>query len=198
MKVIALYNEEDLLARIVMGDESAFVTLFHHYKDKIYSVALRLTESTFIAEEVVQDIFLKLWLKRDALSMIKDFESYLFIMARNQVFSALKKSARQKQLADDLALEIPTSENATYNALFGQECEKIIGEAVDLLPPQQKQIYLLSKEQELKREEIAKLLQISPDTVKAHLSKAIKRIRAYRNSQLGTHFFWLVFLFLKD
>lgn len=197
MKIGALHNETELLAQAAAGSEKAFATLFHGYRDKIYSVAMRLTRSTFMAEEVVQDIFLKLWVKKESLSDIQDFEDYLFIMTRNHVFTALKRVARQQQLVDDLQLEMPSSEDSTYNRIVNQELEQILQQAVELLPAQQKQIYLLSKEQEMKREEIAKLLRISSETVKTHLARALRHIRAYSKLKLEITISWLL-LFLVN
>jgi RNA polymerase sigma-70 factor (family 1) len=186
VKTEALHNETELLVQAASGSEKAFAALFHFYRDKIYSVAMRLTRSSFMAEEVVQDIFLKLWIKKETLADIQDFEDYLFIITRNHVFSALKRVARQQQLVDDLQLELPSSEDSTYNGIHNQELEEILQQAVALLPAQQKQIYLLSKEQEMKREEIAKMLRISSETVKTHLSRALRHIRAYSKLKLET------------
>ncbi|WP_332369800.1 RNA polymerase sigma-70 factor [Spirosoma telluris] len=189
---------EDQLARIANGDEQAFTRLFHQHRNKIYSVALRLTESTFMAEEVVQEVFLKIWLKRASLLDIKDFDDYLFIVARNHVFSALKRTARQQNMEEAWMIDSPAFENSADCELLTKEYEAVIQQAIDLLPAQQKQVYLLSKEQELKREEIARLLQISTETVKTHLSRAMRHIRAYSIAKLEIQLFWLLlFLLLK-
>lgn len=197
MKIEALHNEAELLTQIAAGSDTAFAALFHWYRDKIYSVALRLTHSTFQAEEVVQDIFLKLWVKRESLVAIACFEDYLFIMTRNHVFSTLKRMARQQQLVDDLQLELPSAEDTTYNRMMDLEIEEILHQAVELLPAQQKQIYLMSKEQELKREEIAKTLRISSETVKTHLARALRHIRAYSKLRLDLTISWLLFFLLN-
>jgi RNA polymerase sigma-70 factor (family 1) len=197
LKVEALHNETELLAQAASGCEKAFATLFHGYRNKIYSVAFRLTGSEFLAEEVIQDIFLKLWVKKETLPQIQDFEDYLFIMTRNHVFSALKKMARQQQLVDELQLEMPSGENTTYNRIMDDEIEQIVRQAVELLPAQQKQIYLLSKDQELKREEIAKMLRISSETVKTHLARALRHIRAYSKLKLEITISWLLFFLVN-
>jgi RNA polymerase sigma-70 factor (family 1) len=193
----ALHNEEKVLIQIAAGSEKAFAALFHWYRDKIYSVALRLTHSTFLAEEVVQDIFLKLWVKKETLTEIDDFEDYLFIMTRNHVFSTLKGVARRQQLVDDLQRELPLGEETTYNRIIDLEIEEIVHQAVELLPAQQKQIYLMSKEQELKRDEIAKLLRISSETVKTHLARALRHIRAYSKLKLDISISWLLFFLIN-
>ncbi|MCF0074407.1 RNA polymerase sigma-70 factor [Dyadobacter sp. CY261] len=197
MKIDALHNETELLTEIAAGSEKAFAALFHWYRDKVYSTALRLTHSSFLAEEVVQDIFLKLWVKRSSLSEVVGFEDYLFIMTRNHVFSILKRMARQQQLVDDLQLEMPVAENTTYNRIIDLEIEEIVHQAVELLPAQQKQIYLMSKEQELKRDEIAKTLRISSETVKTHLARALRHIRAYSKLKLEITISWLLFFLVN-
>ena len=191
------YQEAEILAQIAGGSEQAFATLFHKYRDKVYSVAFRLTESTFLAEEVVQDLFLKLWIQRGKLSEIKSFEDYLFIMARNQVFSALRRIALQKNLAENLSITLPQSANSTYEDICNTEYDQMIRTAIDQLPHQQREIYILSKEKELKRDEIAQLLHISPETVKTHLSRAIRHIRAYILPRMDIWSTWFVLHFLN-
>ena len=197
MKIDALHNETELLTDIAAGSEKAFAALFHWYRDKVHSAAFRLTHSSFLAEEVVQDVFLKLWVKRETLLEIAGFEDYLFIMTRNHVFSALKRMARQQQLVDDLQLELPVAENTTYNRILDLEIEEIVHQAVELLPAQQKQVYLMSKEQELKRDEIAKKLRISSETVKTHLARALRHIRAYSKLKLEIPISWLLFFLVN-
>jgi RNA polymerase sigma-70 factor (family 1) len=197
LKIDALHNETELLTDIAAGSEKAFAALFHWYRDKVHSAAFRLTHSSFLAEEVVQDVFLKLWVKRETLLEIAGFEDYLFIMTRNHVFSALKRMARQQQLVDDLQLELPVAENTTYNRMLDLEIEEIVHQAVELLPAQQKQVYLMSKEQELKRDEIAKKLRISSETVKTHLARALRHIRAYSKLKLEIPISWLLFFLVN-
>lgn len=192
-----LHGLEKLLLRISEGDEQAFSCLFEMYKDKIYSVTLRLTESTSQAEDAVQDVFLKLWLRRENLVNIIDFDNYLFIMARNEVYSAFRSAIRKQQLSDVLAYTTPVSDNSTFSTVIEKEYAQVLEEAVNRLPIQQRQVYLLSREQDMKREEIAKALQISSETVKTHLSRALRHIRAYSMSRLDIQLSWLYFFFLR-
>src|SRR5678810_238059 len=84
-------NEKELLALIAKGDEIAFSKLFLQFKDRIYSIAFKLTKSTIAAEEIVQEVFLKIWLKRANLTDIENFSAYLFIITRNDVYKSLKQ-----------------------------------------------------------------------------------------------------------
>lgn len=175
---------EEML-RIANGDEQAFSGLFHRYRDKVYSVAFKLTGSSFIAAEVVQEVFTKVWTRRETLPGISDFESYLFIMARNCVLTSLRRTARQQSTESDWNLMVNTTEKSAESRLIADEYTDLLREAVDALPFHQRQVYLLSQEEEMTRSQIAELLQISPETVKSHLARASRSVRAFCASRLG-------------
>lgn len=174
-----------MLEGVARGDEAAFAGLFHRYRNHVYTVACRLTDSPALAEEIVQDVFLKIWIKRDTLPGIRDFRSYLFIVCRNHIFSALKRLARRQGAIEEFTSLLPVSENPTEHYLAEKEYGEILRQAIDHLPPQQKQVYYYCREQGLKREKAAELMQIAPETVKAHLAKANRFIRAYCLSRFG-------------
>ncbi|MEO8415935.1 MAG: sigma-70 family RNA polymerase sigma factor [Ginsengibacter sp.] len=173
------YNENELIELIAKGDEFAFSTLVTNYKNRIYSIAFKLTKSTVIAEEIVQDVFLKIWLKRDTLPGIQNFGGYIFIITRNDVYKVLKEIAQNYRvtlLTDEhqLLTKLDTSdfvEEKEYNLLLQK--------AVERLPNQQKQVYKLMKNEGFKRNEVASQLDLQPETVKFHLAQAMKNIRAF-------------------
>lgn len=190
-----LHGIERLLEHISQGDEQAFACLFDMYKDKIYSVTFKLTESTSQAEDTVQDVFLKLWLKRETLTNIIDFENYLFVMIRNEVYAAFRSTVRQKKLSDELTHIRPVFDNCTFNVVMEKEYTQVLEEGVNRLSDQQRKVYLLSKQTDMKRDEIAKVLNISPETVKTHLTRAIRHIRAYSMSRLDLQLAWFLIFF---
>ncbi|GAA4444403.1 RNA polymerase sigma-70 factor [Ravibacter arvi] len=167
------------------GNQEAFSHLFYAYKDKVYTVALRLTEASVLAEEVVQEVFIKLWVNREALAEVRSFDDYLFIVTRNYVFAAMKKIAHRQRTEVSWRDIAPTSENLTENTLLNQEYEVVLQNAIAQLSPQQRQVYLLSRDQNLKRDEIAQMLNVSPETVKTHQARALQSIRSYCAAQLG-------------
>lgn len=174
-----LENETVLLARISAGDEMAFGIVFNHYKNRIYSIAFKLLASTSIAEEIVQDVFLIIWLKRADLADIKNFSAYLFVLTRNNVYKALKQNARyyKSQILseeDQLLMH-----NDTENSVMEKEYNLLLQKAINRLPLQQQKVYKLMKEQGLKRAEVANLLDIHPETIKSHMAQAMRSIRAY-------------------
>ena len=180
MPDVSQYNEKELMTLVSRGDELAFASLFEHYRNRIYGIAFKLTHSTTIAEEIVQDVFLKIWLKRADLMEIQNFSAYLFIVTRNDVYKVLK------QIARDFKTTLLTDENqslannaSTADLLVEKEYSLLLKKAIDRLPNQQKQVYTLIKEQGLKREEVAGLLHLQPETIKFHLAQAMKNIRAF-------------------
>lgn len=185
MNTESFNDEKDLLRRISEGDEAAFTQIFHRYRNKIFTVARKLTESDTASEEIVQDVFLKIWLKRDKLPTINDFASYLFIIARNHTFTYLKQLARAEKMQHGLQENLPVVSLSADAMLLDKNYEAILQKAINRLTIQQKKVYQYSKEEGLKREEIAEKMGLSPETVKIHLGNAMKIIRAYCITKLG-------------
>lgn len=172
--------EKDLLQRVAQGDQSAFTQLFHRYQRRIYDIAVRLTHSTTIAEEMVQDIFMTIWLRRSELEQIRDVEAYLFIVARNEAYRTLKSlSTRRARLRELEEEEVTLFHDHVHQQLQEKEYALLLKQAVDCLPYMQKQVYHLIKERAFKREAAAEQLNIRPETVKRHIAQAMRNIRAY-------------------
>ena len=174
-----LHDEKYLLSLVARGDGAAFSRLFAFYRDRVYSVAYRFTHSHYVSEEIVQDVFMKIWSKRKELPEISNFAAYLFIVTRNDVFRVLKKMARESRvLRLDEAPQMQLH-NEPSDRLAEREFDSLLHAAVEQLPQQQKTVYKYVREQGMKREEVAQLLRLHPETVKFHLSQAMKKIRSF-------------------
>ena len=188
---LSLHNEHELLQLLKVGSEHAFAKIFNHYKGRIYSVALKFLKSPIGAEEIVQEVFLKLWLKRTELEEIRRLDNYLFILARNLILDRIKKlsyeSASKMEQFRFAGME-STIEDSDH-LLRQHQCQQIIKDAVDGLSKQQKQVYIYAKEQYLSHEMIAERMGISKLTVKTHMAKALQSIRHY----LEIHLHYLPF-----
>ncbi|MBO9635924.1 MAG: RNA polymerase sigma-70 factor [Chitinophagaceae bacterium] len=172
-------NDKELLLQIAAGDETAFSVLFDRYKDKLFTFLFRLTGSADAAEDLIQNIFLKLWTSRESLEEIEHFTAYIFRMGRNMMLNDIRKNARESLLLAEIKKEMATEQHSLSDPCDISELRQKLQEAVNRLPPQQKKIYQLSRESGLKREEIAAMLAISPSTVNNHLFQALKSIREY-------------------
>lgn len=173
------YNEQELIQLITQGDEQAFTKLFDHYRNKIYGVALKLTHSTTVAEEITEDVFLKIWLRRGVLNEIENFSAYLFTIARNETYKILKQIAKNYKIVLLAENHEAISHENSEDSLIAKEYNSLLQKAIDKLPHQQKQVFQLIKQEQLKRNEVAEILHIQPETVKFHLAQAMKNIRAF-------------------
>ena len=188
-------NKNELLTSIGEGDEAAFTEFYLQHRKRIYTVAFKLTHSNSVAEEIVQDVFLKLWLKRADLRDIQYLNSYVYIVTRNEVYRVLNQIARNYKTVllteDDQSL----ATNDSSDPLMEKEYHLLLQKAINQLPSQQQQVYRLMKDQGLKREEVAKLLEVQPGTVKFHLAQAMKNVRNFCILHLGLFIGFMIFLF---
>lgn len=174
-----LIDEKKLLTLLAEDNEAAFAELFTYYRNRVYSIAFKLTRSVALAEETIQEVFLIIWLRRNMLNDVQDFNAYLFIVTRNHVFKVLKQIARNYKINGVILESQAVGHNDTEDNLIGKEFSLVLKNAIDLLPNQQKQVYKLIKEQGLKRDEVANEMKLRPETVKFHLAQAMKSIRTY-------------------
>jgi RNA polymerase sigma-70 factor (family 1) len=172
--------DKELLHQIAAGDERAFTRLFEAHRANIYTTALRITRDTGVAEEILQDVFLKVWLKREELPEIQNFSGWLYTIAQNLTFNACKKIARENQrlapIKEEEEFQVHLNAEDVY---LEKEFVGILQKAVDRLPEKQRETYLLIKEQGMKREEVAFKLDVSPETVKSNLEQAVRSVRAF-------------------
>ena len=190
--------EQDLLKRIADGDEAAFRELYDRSWNRLYSFAISWLKSGILAEDVVQDIFLKLWIRRAELNAIKNADNYLFILCRNAVLNLMEKNAVRQKGGEEIAssLESPLLPDA---ALQLKEMKTTINQLVEKLPTQQRLIYKMSREEGLTHDEIAQRLGILKETVKNHMVRALNTLRknADPGNTLAMLFFWMLEMTLK-
>lgn len=170
-------TDKYLILSAAQGSQSAFVVLFHRYKSKLYGYTLRPTGSEMLAEDIVQDVFMKLWADHVSLGSIEHFGSYLFRMSRNHVLNHFKRMAHETAILSEMFRDGEQGSNNVQEMLAAREVEEVLQSVVDTLPPQQRAVYHLSREEGKSHEEIAELLKISPNTVKNHIVQAMATIR---------------------
>jgi RNA polymerase sigma-70 factor (family 1) len=191
-----LNTEQELLQQIANGDTTAFEKLFLKYKDPVYSFAFHFTRNESAAEEIVQEIFLRIWLRREALPGIERPEAWIYTLTRNLSFDFLRKTATEEAFKNGWSQQTPHF-TTTQEEIELRQYKSFIHEAVQQLPPQQKQVYQLAKEKGLKYEEVAEQLGLSPNTVKSHLGTAMKSIRRYLEQHMGDAMILIILYGLK-
>ncbi len=183
--IAALDNENELLLLVAEGDERAFRQLFDHYWNKIYSVTLTLTKSAALSEEIVQDVFLKIWLKREQLPSVEKFDAFLFTVARNHIYNELRRKTMEQPFVEHLEQHFLESSALPEQVMLVKETKLLIDKAVQQLPEQQRAVFELSRNEGLDYNAIAEQLGISRSTVKNHMTKALQFLRQYLNTHRG-------------
>lgn len=174
-----LPDERELFLRVADGDQVAFEKIFHHYTAFLYPFLINKTKSHKQSEEIIQEVFLKLWDKRESIVLIENYRSYIFMMAVNQAYSYFKKIALDKKLQQHVWQTVSSHQNIVNDLVDAHETETLINKAIEQLPPAQKKIYLLSRQKGLSHEEIAAELNISKGTVSNQITSALQFIKKY-------------------
>jgi RNA polymerase sigma-70 factor (family 1) len=173
-------------------DREEFTLLFKEHHKVVYAFALKLTRSESLAEEIVQEVFLKIWVKREDLSVVENFKAYLSRVTRNHSYNVLRDMAQATLAETHLKFEMTEITQNTQHTIDYRDASEFLEKAVNQLPPQQKLIYTLCHKEGLKYEEVAKRLNISPATVHSHMKQALRTIRAHFKKMNAL----VIFLFL--
>lgn len=172
-----LQNESEILRHVSEGNELAFREIFNHYSSRLYNYTFRITDDEELSEEIVMDAFLKVWCNRQGLGEIIHFDSYLYTLVRNRAFNAIKRRAHEAVIISRLSLNNSEYQDTTEETVIYNEYQHILSQAVNQLPPQQRIVFSMSRDEGMKYEEIANHLNLSKNTVKAHLKKALSTLR---------------------
>lgn len=186
-------DEKELLQQVADGDEKAFTQLFDRYQNKVFSHALTFMKSGEEAEEMVTDIFMKVWNRRSDLPLIENFKSYLFILGRNHLVSAIRKKVMTTvETNTDQWYEDILQPDKQYHF---KETHQIIMQGIEQLSPQQKRVFKMSRLDGLTYDEIAERLAISRRTVKFHIILALNYLREYARNNHLSYLLVIIFLF---
>jgi len=170
-------EERDLLLKIAVGNQQAFRLIFDAYKNKVYSYANRYLKSKESAEEVVQETFLKIWLKKENLTVVENFGGYIRKIAVNLTLDSLRALAAENKTTDFQKVVWREQDNGTEDAIMRKDAQSYIDQLLDKLPKQQGLVYRMCHIEGMKQKEVAEILHIAPATVKVHLREALKTLR---------------------
>lgn len=184
-------DERSLSEAVAAGDEPAFERLFRSYLNPLARYVYGYVHSWEVAEDIVHDVFLELWLRHRKLGPVRDIRAYLYAMARYAAMDYVRHQAiesrhRRPHVAPGtIMLDAARPPDAEQQVLAG-EAAALLHRAVDALPPRQREVILLRWERQASYEEIGAALGISPKTVDAHLQRAIENLRQMLPSSLSS------------
>jgi RNA polymerase sigma-70 factor (ECF subfamily) len=182
-----ILDERTLFDQIAQGDESAFETIFHRYTTKLKPFVLGFVKIDAVADEIVQDVFLKVWLNKKNLAQVKEPNAWLYRLASNAALNQLKKQAVEYRNLKEIMANSKPNANETFEKLTAKQLQELIHEAVQQLPERRKEIYLLTREQGLSHKEISEKLNIAPYTIKNQVMAAMKQIQEYILKNSGVY-----------
>ncbi|HEX9563312.1 MAG TPA: RNA polymerase sigma-70 factor [Gemmatimonadaceae bacterium] len=171
-------GDAELVRRIRAGDERALGAVFRSHYAGMASFVQRFVRSPDVAEELVQDVFLKLWTKREHLAEIETLRTYLFRAARNTALNHLRRVKLERRWQDEQGMvDDPPAAFAADEDASEQEVALAVQQAINRLPPRCREIFLLSRDGGLTYAEIALSLEISVKTVETQMGRALKSLR---------------------
>lgn len=179
MSVITVYNENLLLVQLSQGREDAFEKIYRFYSPKLYYKLLKVLKSEFYAQELLQEVFLKIWNNREKIDAGKCFRSYLYCIAANNCYDFFRKVNRDKKLRNGFLVSFVPKYNHIEETLVSREDAGILLQAINALPLKRKQIFMLCKLDGKSYTEVSRELGISTSTISDHIVKANQFIRTY-------------------
>lgn len=191
-------EDKTLITRFQNGDKDAFTQLYATYSRQLYLNLVRLVKSEELAAELLQDVFIAIWEKRDSIEIQQSFRAYLFRIGENKVTDLFRRARRDKILLSKI--KKIASEHYSYieEDMIAREDAAILKKAIETLPPQRRQIFELCKLQGKTYSEVSLQLGISTSTINDHIVKGTKSVREflYSNKQYSASL--LLFILLKD
>jgi len=171
-------TESEILLRLKAGDELALQELMSRYKGPLAVSMSRLIKSREDIEELLQELFLRVWRNRDNLDTER-YRGYLYKIAENLVYDRLRKAAREKRLSVDYFTHIIEAYSHIEEGIFGKEMLEVLQRGIQQLPEQRRKVFELCKIEGKSYEEVSQLLSISVSTVNSHITNANASIKAY-------------------
>jgi RNA polymerase sigma-70 factor (family 1) len=173
------FEENELLAKIAQGDHLAFKVLYDGYYGVIFDFSYRLLHSESLAEEVIQETMLHIWLMGSKLKAVRNIEAYIKTIARRRAIDQLRIAEQALNFENDFFAAAGEDMQDNEEALVLESARLALAQGIEKLPDQQREVYLLCYQQGLKYQQVAEKLNISHGTVQTHMKLALKFLREY-------------------
>lgn len=192
MKVIkpkSHHTENELVTLIRQSDREAFNEIYERYWLKLYKVAFEKIKSSDEAEDLVQDLFVSIWMKRETLVIQISLNAYLFAAIKYRIINHISANIVKRDYLHSLNKAIMDYDNATSDSLTFKDTEQWINFGINKLSPKVREVFNLSRQENLSIKEIATKLDVSDQTVKNQISKALKVLRVHLNNISASNLF---------
>ncbi|WP_316788990.1 RNA polymerase sigma factor [Pedobacter frigoris] len=190
-------DQVDLLNRLRDSDEAAFTELYKTYSLQMYANTLKMVKDEQVAEELVQELFTKIWQKRETIEVEVDFKSYLHKIGQNLVYDFFRKLQRDERMYERFKAVATEHYSHIEESLHLKQSEAVLEIALSKLSVQQRKVYQLCKIDGFTYKQTAERMGISPHTVKEYLTKANQIVKQYLLDNLDISMTILLFMFLR-
>lgn len=195
MKIFPNKNDSELLIGIKQGDVQCFEQLYRKYKGQIYNFIMKASYGDFyMAEEIVQKVFIKIWEIRNDLVLEGTFSAFLFTISKNMYISMLRKNVQDSIYREYCRNTVSEAEYSVDREVEYKFLEEEINRLIEQLPPARRMVYRMSKKEHLSNREIACKLNISENTVESHLTKASAFLRQMLSVKYVPVYLLIVFI----
>lgn len=178
-----LHSEKELFAEIAKGNDIAFRTLFYRFGPKIRPFILNIVKREDVARELVQEVFLRVWIKREELTQVQQPASWIYRIASNLALTHFRRQNIESKVLQ--SIQHPVDDDELTHAFNVKELQSLINKAVSHLPAQRQKIFKMSREEGLSRKEIAAALNISENTVRNQLNISLQAVQNFIEDASG-------------
>ncbi|MDC7217837.1 MAG: RNA polymerase sigma-70 factor [Spirochaetales bacterium] len=172
-------DEKDLLLGLQNGEHAAFEQLYHRYSKPLYWKINSMVKQPEEADELLQELFVKVWEKRERLNINQSFEAYLYRIAQRMAVDHFRSLETKARLHTQVELGAEKETESAEENYINRETQSLLNDAIAQLPSQRKRAFILCKIEGKSHQEAADLMGISPNTVHNHLVKAVSTVREY-------------------
>lgn len=177
MSPLAALTDIDLVNLMKSGNQPAFTIIYNRYWRLLYGHIYKMLRDEDEAKDILQDVFSGLWLNPEKIPETLNFAGYLYTIARNNVLNAIRKNKYKNNYLESLAQYITESTEETLQYIDARDLMAVIDKEIAALPPRMRQVFEMSRKENLSHKEIGKLLGTSDETVKKQINKSLKIIR---------------------
>jgi RNA polymerase sigma-70 factor (ECF subfamily) len=170
-----LLEDKDLMERLRGGDDLALKLIYKKYWNQLFSSAYKMLQDQQACEDIIQELFINLWNKREQIEIKVSLKAYLYASARYEVYRQIRNSSVREDIFENIHERLHTP--SEYGNIEHRELLSQINSIVNNLSEKCKVVYKLSRDEQLSHKEIASKLNISPKTVENHLNKALRQLR---------------------